>query len=414
MLVLGLLLTSTLLCFARDAVSEVSEVSEDEPPLPGCFVPVEPPGSNALERLHRSLLASAHGEATTRILHFGDSHVAADLWTARIRHRLQQAFGDAGPGFIGLGRSARRYAHRDLKLSRSRRWKEEWVREKSWREDGLYGLDGVLVSSTRAAEWLRVETSTRGEFGRSLGLMELWYLEQPRGARLRVRVDRRTPRRVRTRSAAVSLGVCRIELAAGPHSFELRQQTRGRLGVLGLVAERRQPGVVYDVLGVNGARAASMLHWSEELFAAQVALRRPDLVILSFGTNEAGDMDDPLPSYEHRLGEVLARVRGAAQDAGCLITGSSDCPLLEPGTGLVLPNPRLPGLIEVQRRVAREHGCAFWDTQAAMGGPLAMADWALADPRLAGQDLVHLNARGYRRLAELFLVALLEPLMPHP
>src|SRR5207302_10691280 len=35
-----------------------------------------------------------------RIMHFGDSHVAADVLTAAIRHRFQQDFGDGGAGFI--------------------------------------------------------------------------------------------------------------------------------------------------------------------------------------------------------------------------------------------------------------------------------------------------------------------------
>jgi len=33
-------------------------------------------------------------------MHFGDSHVAADVLTAEIRQRLQGKFGDGGAGYI--------------------------------------------------------------------------------------------------------------------------------------------------------------------------------------------------------------------------------------------------------------------------------------------------------------------------
>ena len=42
--------------------------------------------------------------ALTRILHYGDSHVAADILSGALRRRLQLDFGDAGVGFVLPGR----------------------------------------------------------------------------------------------------------------------------------------------------------------------------------------------------------------------------------------------------------------------------------------------------------------------
>ena len=47
------------------------------------------PFFKALERLE-----DPAGERVVRIMHFGDSHTAADYWTGRIRCRLQARFGD--------------------------------------------------------------------------------------------------------------------------------------------------------------------------------------------------------------------------------------------------------------------------------------------------------------------------------
>ena len=45
---------------------------------------------------------------TLRITHLGDSHVAADMWTAGLRRGLQARFGDGGRGMVLAGRAWRR------------------------------------------------------------------------------------------------------------------------------------------------------------------------------------------------------------------------------------------------------------------------------------------------------------------
>jgi hypothetical protein len=67
----------------------------DEPPRG-----IENPA--ALQNFFRALAESRSGQRLepVRIMHFGDSHTAADLLTADIRRHLQRDFGDGGAGFI--------------------------------------------------------------------------------------------------------------------------------------------------------------------------------------------------------------------------------------------------------------------------------------------------------------------------
>ena len=58
---------------------------------------------------------------------------------------------------------------------------------------------------------------------------------------------------------------------------------------------------------------------------------------------------------------------------------------------------RIDKIIDAQKAACREHGCAFWDTRARMGGKGAMHDWVYAG--LAQQDFVHFTEAGYHRLA---------------
>jgi lysophospholipase L1-like esterase len=61
---------------------------------------------------------------------------------------------------------------------------------------------------------------------------------------------------------------------------------------------------------------------------------------------------------------------------------------------------QLDWIIDVQREVAAEIGCAFLDLRQLMGGLGAYDLWSAVNPRLAQGDGVHLTVQGYRVLGE--------------
>src|ERR1700716_647972 len=79
--------------------------------------------------------------AITRILHYGDSPTTADLITGDARKLLQSRFGDAGHGFVLLGKPWAWYDHNGVSLQDSG-WTIDPATQ-SRLHDGLYGLGGV-------------------------------------------------------------------------------------------------------------------------------------------------------------------------------------------------------------------------------------------------------------------------------
>ena len=63
-------------------------------------------------------------------------------------------------------------------------------------------------------------------------------------------------------------------------------------------------------------------------------------------------------------------------------------------------------IAQVQREIAPEFGCVFWDWQQATGGEGSMVAWWKAEPSLASKDLIHFSAAGYIHSAEHFVSAL--------
>jgi lysophospholipase L1-like esterase len=137
---------------------------------------------------------------------------------------------------------------------------------------------------------------------------------------------------------------------------------------------------------------------------------RFDLVVLAYGTNEAGDVDVPMEAYDRDLRSVLARVRETVPNASCLLVGPSDRP--ERREDAISHRPRTDAIVESQRRIAAEMGCGFFDVVSFMGGPLSMVRWVGHQPPLGTPDHVHFTREGYERMGRMLLDALLDGVAP--
>lgn len=381
-------------------------LAEVDPDVPGLPIAIEDADGQSMAHLHAALRRAERGEGQARLMFYGASHVASDLFSGLIRERLQARFGDAGHGVVLPAHPWRTYRHRGVDVESNRgRWSATKVRANTTDVD-FYGVHGVYVESDRAGAFGRVSTEDSGSVGRRASLFDVYYLEQPEGGRFDVLVDGRPAQRVATAADQPGPGYATFRVPDGPHALELRVVGDGPVRFFGVAVEREEPGVLVDTLGINGARARYHLLWEDALYREHLARRRPDLVVLAYGTNESGD-DSSIERYERELRRVVTRVRETVPQASCLLVGPSDRPVRRPN-GEHEDRPRTHQLIEVQHRVAVESGCGFFDLVAFSGGPLSMVEWDAMDPGYAAPDLVHYTRRGYERLGEVLLQALLD------
>src|SRR5260370_27914993 len=180
------------------------------------------------------------------------------------------------------------------------------------------------------------------------------------------------------------------------HRIEIRTITPGRARILGIVAENiaPEPGISYDVMGINGARAVRLLSWNSTVFTDNLVERKPDLIIVAYGTNEVTDSDWTVEWYARMFRGILKNFLRAAPDASIIVFGPEDRGDV-PAAG-----SKMPMMIEAQRRAARDAGTAFWRSYDAMGGADSMQAWAAQG--LAQGDHVHLTSPGYVKLGDMF------------
>lgn len=353
----------------------------------------------ALRRFFDSLAKLEAGQSSddVRVLQFGDSHTAADIETAVVRRALQGRFGDGGRGFVAIGRPYKKYLQDGVRCGMSTEWVPERgkLEKGKFQGDGMYGLAGIGLSSSRQGARAWVDVTTRS------ARAEVDYLEQPGGGAFDVLVDGVRIVRIATRGDRPVSAFRTFDLAENSaHQIEVRAVGDGDVRVFGVTLGRADHGIVYDALGINGARVTTCLQWNEQHWAEQLRHRSPSLVVLAYGTNESTDDATPQQTYERQLVDALGRVARAVPSASCLLLGPPDRAI--DGKGGYITAPKLLEIIASQRRVAEAAGCAFYNQLEAMGGEGTIAGWAAEDPPRAQKDRVHLTRDGYAQLGSSF------------
>lgn len=376
------------------------------PPVPadslGKFLLIEDPAPDrpALARFHaalRELAAGRDADGKVRVAMYGASGTAADIFTGYVRAYLQRRFGEAGPGFVPMVRMNAWYRHSEVAVESSKQWiKEHAVRKTRPPEEPRLGLMGVSFTTTNKRAFARVVPGPGLHAATLTG--ELMYWQGPGGGRFKVRRGEKHVTDGSSRAAAPGAGYLALPPGPGDAAIELTPRGDGVVRVFGVALEAAAAGVVVDTLGLEGARAANQLVWDEAVWADNLRRRAPDLVVLSYGTNESTDADVPIEVYREELTQVLARFQRAVPRASCVLLGPSDYPAGE---------PRLAAIIAIQRELAIRSGCGFWDAQAFMGGPGSMAAWVTSDPPLAQADGLHTTRRGSVHKGVAFVDALM-------
>lgn len=380
-----------------------------EPPVPEeparidvSTLPARPPvmpvaltvPKGALDRFYGALAAAEDKEPgrVVRVLHWGDSTIAADGIAGTVRSRLVARFGDGGPGFLAVAVDPQW----SLRPGITR------VAEGEWQSFNLtfggaptyrYGLAGIVsTAATQASATLGGPRTASGRL--PLARADLYYQAQPGGGTLSAGPRGGNGVTVSTASDKVVDRYKELKLGGGS-SVWLSAAGDGPVTVYGVALETAGPGITWETFGVAGSSIVSLKNQGRGHLAGQVRRRAPDLVVYMTGGNEVG-----YPALSAGEGEgyadlyraALKELREGAPDASCLVVGPLDQARRERGE--VQSKPMLTRMVALQREVATSEGCAFWDARAAMGGDGGFKRFLEHKPRFAWSDLMHLTQEG--------------------
>ena len=371
-----------------------ADVPAEVPPLVG--------GPEALSAFHDSLARVLRGLAKdhVRIAVYGDSNLTRDFTTSGLRRTLQGKYGDAGHGFVALGRPWSHYLHMDVRHGPRAGW-ESYAVTTHPIGDGGYGYSGIAAESTQTGATAYVGTSDAGPVGRRAGRAGVFYLKKAGYGRFSMRVDGEKVAELDTSADATTAAYYEVAMPEGPHEVDFVAETPRRVRLLGAVLESATPGVVVDSLGVGALNTRSQAHEDAAVNLAMLRRRPYDLVVFLTGTNDFLEMDR-VPGW---MREIVTVHRSASPRVAFLFASPPD-------RGQHRSNEKNI-LVGLQRReIAAQNGGAFWDLWAAMGGRDSMNRFhrnGLGNPN----DYVHFTEAGGLLMGERLAYALLRDLSAH-
>ena len=175
---------------------------------------------------------------------------------------------------------------------------------------------------------------------------------------------------------------------------------------------------IFSFIGKNGATVS---HFSNTSYMDRIAAQRPDLIIVSFGTNECHGLGYREEDHKAQLETFFAMLRDNCPDATILLTtppgdyfARSSVRYVRRGRGRkrrrvvsrsTSVNPMSVRCAATIEAFGAEHGLAVWDLNTIAGGQQAQRNWTAAS--LMRSDRIHFTPQGYALHGHLLGEALL-------
>jgi LysM repeat protein len=396
-------------------------------------------------------------QGNLNIVHIGDSHIQADLFTARMRNKMQDSFGNAGFGFTFPYSVAKTNNSAPIRFNASGDFQS--VRNLYADNSKQVGLSGIALETKSNNFSIQLEVKDPKYNFTSLKIItpqnaDLFDVSvSSKNTIIETKVPKRVTHKVKPGEVLggiadkynVSLKALKkanglksdlirdgkiltipskqlqprfitktefVPIDLSPTIFSNDFQTEKPLNKIaivpnqqinefalnGLILGNNQSGVTYSGIGVNGAKSSDFNKFP--LFFEQLKALQPDLIIISLGTNESFDKQTA-DQYFFQLDQMINSIKFKTPLATILITTPPPSVLHRKYTNTFIVD-------YAQKIKTRAHttGYAVWDLFEVFGGNKNI--FKNAAKGLMSRDKVHYSKAGYEKQADLFFEAFLK------
>lgn len=371
------------------------------------------------------------------ILQIGDSHTSADFLTGELRRRLQARYGRGAPGYVTAGHPHIGVRSSTLKITASPGWSYKSL-QKTDAVPAEFWLSGYNAIATAPGETMTFANDKPVNFE----MIEIEVLRQPGGGKIDVRLDGVVETTYDLASPKAEPVVIRMLPTRGAtervKDIAITTTGRGTVSIASVAIYNKQTGVTFNSIGYPGAQASFVNKFNNKLFANDLLRINPQIVILSFGTNEASNESLDLANYRASYERIVDKIKTTLPAAAIVVIGPPDfaelpaacrkdkaaqatCgrPSAPAVNGAAASNgtaasecawrtpARLNQIREVQRDIANRQGLVYWNWASIMPPECGAHRWYTASPALMAKDHVHFTIEGYKKSAEQFLNTLI-------
>jgi LysM repeat protein/lysophospholipase L1-like esterase len=391
------------------------------------------------------------------VVHIGDSHIQADLFTAQMRTKMQTVFGNAGFGFTFPYSVAKTNNSAPIRFSATGNFQS--VRNLYADVLSPVGLSGIALEPSSAEFSIQMEVKDSRYHFTQLKVITPQNANSfavslvQKNTVITTKVPKRVTHKVKPGEVLggiadkynVSLKALKkanrlksdwirdgkiltipsaktqpkqiikttfipIELSetVSTHDYTAEQsldkitfipnQNGSAFALNGLFLQNNFPGITYSGIGVNGAKCSDYNKFP--LFYEQLPALQPDLIVISLGTNESFDKQSA-DQYFSQLDQMITAIKVKAPLATLLVTTPPPSVLHRKYT-----NTFIVDYAQKIKENAPAKGYAVWDLFEVFGGNKNIFNNAAKG--LMARDKVHYSKMGYEKQADLFFEAFLQ------
>ncbi len=340
------------------------------------------------------------------IVHIGDSHIQADGLSGVVRQKMQLKFGNAGRGFIFPYRLAKSNEPGSYKSSSSKIW--EYKRNVFVDKPLPIGIGGYTIESKDSIAEINLVLKDQLGLGYAFTKFTLFHEKEYENFDITICDDLNCERGVfqsskKSNNPFVSeitfdKPIKQIVLKNKCSDTVCQKSTR----IYGMLVENDSSGVLYNMIGVNGAEYR---HYNvSKYFTEQLNYLKPELVIVSLGTNEAFAGSFNKEIFYKQIDSMVNSIRIKNPNAMFILSTPSDS--YKKSKNGRIKNPFVKDAQETIIKYALEHNLAYWDLLSIMGGWGSMQNWYLK--QLSARDKVHFTSKGYQIQGDLLFNAIMD------
>ena len=326
------------------------------------------------------------------IVHIGDSHIQAGFLTGSVMRNMQKQFGNAGRGLVVPLRLAKTNAPRDYQISSENTWMGgRLIQRKNTLPIGVGGI-ALATENSKIDFTLKLRQKEQDDYAFN---------------KITIFSDSLSPKLTVGRQNFSMLDPLKeypfaytLELNEKTDSIRLKANSgsNGKSTYYGFSLENGKPGILYHSIGINGAH---YLDYQKEGVLNQIRALKPNLIILSMGTNEAFGRNFNNAEFRNQIDGVVRKVREANPDAVLLLTTPAECYIRRRVNNKTVysPNSKVARVRSVLIDYAKSKGLAYWDLFEVTGGAGSCKNWYAN--KLMAKDRIHFTENGYQLQGEL-------------
>jgi len=328
------------------------------------------------------------------ILHIGDSHVQGNFFSSLARKTLQDEFGNGGIGFV--------FPYNLAKTNSETNKFAVWSSQDSWsgcrisRKSGcssqiVFGISGYGLATEDNNFEISLEVPEYCKFDK----ITLFYPGETSPFSLKNDLcaanligmisENKYFAKYQSPAPMTNVHISRNNNYAGYKNYN-------NYNFHGAFLENDSAGIIYNSIGVNGAKAVDFVQNS--MFFEQISAIAPDLLIVSFGTNEA--FSEILPEvFVSQIEVLVSKVREKCGEIPVLIT--------TPPISFTKKN-EMNFIHQYSKDISKTKYYAVWDLHKLTHDLLSDKNGL----SFLAKDKIHYSADGYRYTAVFFANAILE------